>query len=106
MSQEVTVIMIEEHIVRLLYKKSSEHDRLYKKNYRPITLQQVDYKILYKMLANRVGKVIHKIIPFNQHAFVKGRLISDPILLIKALIQKAKSDKKKWEKIGRQRNFC
>ena len=75
-----------ENIVTLLYKKVSNEDRRYPKNYRPITLQNLDYKILYKLLANRLKQLIGKIIPHFQHAYVPGRCISDALLLTKSII--------------------
>ena len=77
-----------ENIVTLIFKKHFEHQKKFPKNYRPITLQNLDYKILYKILALRLQKVIGKLIPHFQHAYVHGRKISDAILLMKAIIQK------------------
>jgi hypothetical protein len=77
-----------ENIVTLIFKKDFEHQKKYPKNYRPITLQNLDYKVLYKVLALRLQKVIGKIIPHFQHAYVPGRRISDAILLMKAIIHK------------------
>ena len=76
-------------IVRLLFKKTDDKDRLFNKNYRPITLQNLNYKIFYKVLSNRLSKVIHKIVSRHQHAFVPGRVISDPIHLIRLMIERA-----------------
>ena len=83
-----------ENIVTLIFKKEFEHDKVYTKNYRPITLQNLDYKILYKALANRLKKVIHKLVPHFQHAYVPKRRISDAILLMKAIVHKVNNDKK------------
>ena len=79
---------LKENIVTLIFKKEFEQDKVYTKNYRPITLQNLDYKILYKVLANRLKKVIHKLIPYYQYAYVPKRRISDGILLMKAIIHK------------------
>ena len=40
------------------------------------------------MLANRLKKVIHKLVPYYQYAYVPKRRISDGILLMKAIIHK------------------
>ena len=48
-------------------------------NYRPISLLNVDAKICSKALAARVIKVIEEIINPDQHAFIKGRKISEAI---------------------------
>eukprot|EP00967_Tisochrysis_lutea_P073861 scaffold99017_cov33-Tisochrysis_lutea.AAC.1 len=49
---------------------------------RPITLLQSDYKILAKILTNRLSKVIGKIISENQMGFVPRRLISEATHLL------------------------
>ena len=41
-------------------------------NRRPITLTNVDYKILTKLLARRLQGVIKKIVHENQSGFIKG----------------------------------
>ena len=48
-------------------------------NYRPISLLNVDAKICSKALAARVLKVLDEIINPDQHAFIKGRKISEAI---------------------------
>lgn len=51
------------------------------KDYRPISLLGRLYKILTKVLARRIQKVLPKIISSEQGAFVKGRQILDGILV-------------------------
>lgn len=46
-------------------------------DYRPITLLNCCMKILTKLLANRLQKVILKIIHRNQYGFLRGRSIQD-----------------------------
>ena len=56
----------------LLYKKKDPRDI---RNYRPITLLQVQYKLLTKIMVERLKQVIEKIISPSQPGFVPGRRI-------------------------------
>ena len=62
-------------IITLLSKK--DKDPLLVKNYRPITLLTVDYKIIAKTLANRLRLCIDDLIHPDQSEFVKGKNIGD-----------------------------
>lgn len=64
-------------ILTLLPKPSKDSRNL--KNWRPISLLNSDYKILAKVLANRLQKVISNIIHPDQVGYIKGRNISDNI---------------------------
>lgn len=46
-------------------------------DYRPITLLNCYLKLLYKILANRLQRIILRIIHRNQYGFLKGRSIQD-----------------------------
>ncbi|KAH1090134.1 hypothetical protein J1N35_017391 [Gossypium stocksii] len=51
------------------------------KNYRPISLCTVIYKIIAKTVANRLQNILNGCIDEAQNAFVPGRIISDNVLL-------------------------
>ena len=70
-------------ILSLIFKKS---DKELLKNWRPISLLNTDYKILTHELANRLKKVISKIISTDQNGYVKGRNIAYNIRLIQDVI--------------------
>ena len=70
-------------IVTLIFKKG---DRTKLKNYRPISLSNVDYKILAFILANRLHLVLDKLISPEQTAYVKDRFIGENIRQIEDLI--------------------
>ena len=52
------------------------------KDYKPISLLGGLYKILAKVLANRLRRVIDKVVSPSQNAFVKGRQILDAALIV------------------------
>ena len=51
-------------------------------NYRPITLLNVDYKILSKVLANRIKDVLGEIVHSDQVGYIKDRNIGEAARLI------------------------
>ena len=55
-------------------------------NLRPISLLNVDYKILTKVIAKRIEKVLSTLINPDQTGYVKGRYIGENVRLIYDLI--------------------
>ena len=76
-------------IISLLYKCG---DRDIILNWRPITLLNIDYKIIAKVFAERLKHVLPSIISHDQKACVKGRQITDTIRLIQDIIDKVDND--------------
>jgi hypothetical protein len=60
-------------VLTLLFK-SGERENIC--NWRPLTLLNTDYKIIAKMLAERLKTVLPNLIHSDQKGFVKGRNIS------------------------------
>ena len=73
-------------ILTLLYKKGEREDI---KNWRPLTLLNVDYKIVSKLLANRIKPKLCKLSHPDQRGFVPGRSIHEANRLIQDIIDYA-----------------
>ena len=78
-------------ILRLIPKRNKNLKEL--RNWRPITLLQVDYKILSKALAVRLATVLPSLIHRDQKGFVCDRYIGDNIYEIYSVITQADLDK-------------
>ena len=57
------------------------------KDFRPIACCNVLYKVVSKILANRLKEILLRIITQNQSAFVKGRLLIENVLLASELVK-------------------
>ena len=68
-------------ITRLIYKKRGDIKNL--KNWRPISLINVDYKICSKAITLRLSKVLDSIIDPDQTCSVPGRSISNNLVLLR-----------------------
>ncbi|GKV04879.1 hypothetical protein SLEP1_g16976 [Rubroshorea leprosula] len=63
------------------------------KEYRPVSMVGSLYKILAKVLANRLRKVIGKVISMTQSAFLEGRQLIDSVLVLNELVHDLKRRK-------------
>ncbi|KAK3199090.1 hypothetical protein Dsin_022505 [Dipteronia sinensis] len=61
-------------------------------DYRPISLVNSLYKVLSKVLANRIKRVMNSVIGEYQSAFVKGCQIMDSFIIAEEIIQKWKKE--------------
>ena len=75
-------------VIVLIEKK--EKDKRLIKNWRPISLINVDSKIASNALASRMKTVLSKIIKCDQTAYVKGRYIGESILIYLNILQSMK----------------
>ena len=64
----------------------------YLKNWRPISLLNVDYKIGTSCIAQRIKTVLTKLISNSQMGFIKGRYIGEGSRLILDLIDRTEED--------------
>ena len=78
-------------VLTLIPKK--EKNRLFLKNWRPLTLLNTDYKIIAKTLSNRLIKILPFIIDEDQTGYINGRYIGCNIRLIEDIIMLSKSKK-------------
>lgn len=65
------------------------------KNYRPISLINCSFKIITKLLTNRLAKIIDPLIDDSQAAFIKGRLIGDNIICAHEVLHSVRLSKQK-----------
>ena len=68
-----------------LFPKKGDLQQL--KNWRPVSLLCTDYKLLSKVLATRLGKVMAEVIHVDQSYCVPGRLITDNVMLIRDFLE-------------------
>ena len=75
----------QQQAVIILIEKKNKDQRIIK-NWRPISLINVDAKIASKVLALRMQEVLAGIINYDQTAYVKGRYIGELIRLVSDIL--------------------
>lgn len=77
-------------IITILYKNKGSQLKL--ENYRPLSLLNTDYKILTKVLANRLKTILGSIISATQAYSIPGREITDTICTIRDVVESMQND--------------
>ena len=80
-----------EGVITLLPKPGK--DKLSPSNYRPITLLNCDYKIISKVITNRIHPCLNDLIEKEQNGFMKARNIGDNIRLLFDIIDYANHER-------------
>ena len=73
-------------VISLSFKKG---DRLDPRNWRPISLLNVDYKLAARILAGRLLKVIHLVVADDQTCGVPGRYIGENVAFLRDVVHYA-----------------
>ena len=74
------------------YEKDPLKDREDLKNYRPLSLLNVDYKLYTTVLMRRLTDALKTVIGPEQTAFLPGRQIGDNVKLVQGLIDRFEGD--------------
>ena len=70
--------------ITLICKAETRADEM--KYYRPISLLNIDYKVISKNIVNQLGNILPNIIGIDQTSAIKGRSIFDNIHLLRNVI--------------------
>ena len=63
------------------------------KKFRPISLINCSFKIFFKLLNNRMVRVVDRLVASNQTAFIKGRFILESVVATHKIIHEVHKQK-------------
>ena len=72
-------------VIKLIEKK--DRDKKFIKNWRPISLLNVDVKLISKVLSNRIKNLLRNLISTSKNAYVTNRFISEGGRLISDILE-------------------
>ena len=79
-------------IITLLHKQGKDNTKV--ENYRPLSLLNVDYKLLTKTISNKIEPYLDGVIHSDQIGFLKGRYIGEGVRKIEDILQHYETRKK------------
>ncbi|CAI5473374.1 unnamed protein product [Closterium sp. Yama58-4] len=80
--------------VTILLHKKGGRDQL--ENYRPIALLSFTYKVIARVVADRMKTVLSEVVSPEQFGFLPGKRLSDAVGLVADIIEAAKNKDKDW----------
>ena len=86
-AREKKKLITAQHQAKIKLIEKRERDERFTKNQCPISLLNVDYKIVAKALATRLKETLPKTISFQQMAYVKNRFIGEGERLISDILE-------------------
>ena len=94
---KIPSLLKESKIIAVLKPGKADH---LPESYRPIALLSVTLKLLERVILNRIGPLIEKVIPKDQAGFMKGRSCTEQVLSLTNYRRRLSTKTENW------RGFC